>query len=205
MTKKVDNHRGMPLQTAKAAAREACQFIDRGGDSVLHVTFDPGIALFLGIEVWRISRQKGDGELVLMSGEEALCRPRAMGVEPVPNDQQSWSEATTKVMQGIDHDGTGDRAANVAGRQPAIGCDADDARNFPALADTLQPRRVSSARPGQPCPGTEGMPGLIDQDDGKALLTRLFLSATQSRVGQRAITYSSRSRARVAGRCTERP
>jgi hypothetical protein len=54
MAKKVDDHRGMPLQTAKAAAREAYQFIDRGGDSVLHVTCDPGIALFLGIEVWRI-------------------------------------------------------------------------------------------------------------------------------------------------------
>jgi hypothetical protein len=104
--------------------------------------------LLLGIEVGRIGRQEGNGELVLMGGEEAFCRPRAMGVEPVPNDQQPWSEAATKVMQGIDHDGTGDRAANVAGRQPAIGCDADDARDFPALADTLQLRRVSSARPG---------------------------------------------------------
>jgi hypothetical protein len=183
MAKKVDDHRGMPLQTAKAAAREAFQFIDRGRDSVLHVTLDPGIALFLGIEVWRIGRQESDGELVLISGEEAFRRPHAMGVEPVPNDQQPWSEATTKVAQGVDHDGAGDRAANVSGSQPAIGCDADDARNFPSLADTLQPRRASPERPCQPCPGAKGMPGLIDQDDGKAMLTRLFLSATHSRVG----------------------
>ena len=80
MTKKVHDHRGVSLQTAKAAARGAGQFIDGGGDSVLHVTLDPGIALFLGIEVWRISRQEGDGELVLMSGEDAFCRPRAMGL-----------------------------------------------------------------------------------------------------------------------------
>jgi hypothetical protein len=183
MAKKVDDHGGMPLQTAKAAARKACQFIDCGGDSVLHVTLDPGIALFLGIEVWCIGRQEGNGGLVLMSGEEALCRSCAMGIEPVPNDQQPWSEATAKVTQGVDHDGAGDRTANVAGSQPAIGSDTDYARNFPALADTPQLRCVFPVGSCQPCPSAEGMPGLIDQDDGQALLTRLFLSAPQSRVG----------------------
>jgi hypothetical protein len=67
MVKEVDDHGGISLQAAEATAGEACQFIDCGGDSVLHVALAPGITLFLGIALWRMGRQEGSGELVLMS------------------------------------------------------------------------------------------------------------------------------------------
>ena len=62
----------------------------------------------------------------------------------------------------------------MPGGEAAIQCDADNARYFSALADTRQLRRLPAARPRQSRPGAEGVPGLIDQDDGKALLERLF-------------------------------
>lgn len=205
MTKEVDNHSRVSLQAAEAAAGEACQFIDCGWQNILHVALDPGIALFLGIEVRRIGWQKRRGKLVAVRREEALRGPRAMGLQPVPDDQQPRPEAAAKVAQGGDHDGAGAGAADMPGGQPAIGRDADNARHLPAFADPPQLRRMPPARPGQPRPGAEGVPRLIDQDDGIALLERLFLSATHSCAGQRAMTYSSRSRARVDGRCTEKP
>ena len=153
----------------------------------------------------RIGRQESHGKLVRVRGEKAFRGLRAMGLQPIPDDQQSRPEAAAKVAQRIDHDGAGDRAPDVPGSQSAIRCDADNARHFPAFADPPQLRRMPPAGPGQPRPSAEGVPGLIDQDDGKALLKRLFLSATHSCAGQRAITDSSRSRARVDGRCTEKP
>ena len=205
MTKEVDDHSRVPLQAAEAAAGEACQLIDCGWQSILHVVLDPSVALFLRIELRRIGRQESHGKLVRVRGEKVFRGPRAMGLQPIPDNQQSRPEAAAKVAQCIDHDGTGDRAPDMPGGQSAIRCDADDARHFSALADTPQLRRMPAARPSQPRPGAEGVPCLIDQDNGKTLFERLFLSATHSCVGQRAITYSSRSRARVAGRCTEKP
>lgn len=186
-------------------AGEACQFIDCGRQSVLHVALDPSIALFHWIELRRIGRQESHGKLVRVRGEKAFRGPRAMGLQPIPDDQQPRPEAAAKVAQCIDHNGAGDRAPDVPSGQSAIRCDADNARHFSALANTPQLRRVPATRPSQSRPGAEGEPGLIDQDDSKTLLERLFLSATQSCVGQRAITYSSRSRARVADRWTEKP
>src|ERR1700758_3280408 len=168
MAKEVDNHGGVSLQAAEAAASEACQFLDCGGYGVLHVALDPGVALFLGIELWRIGRQESRGKLVRVSREEALRGPRAMGLKPIPDDQQPRPKAAAKVAQGVDHDGAGDRTADMPGGQPAIGRDADKARNLPTLADPQQPRRVPPTGPGQPRPGAEGVPGLVDQDEGKA-------------------------------------
>jgi hypothetical protein len=80
MVKEVDNHSGVPLEAAEAAAGEACQFIDCGRQSVLHIALDPSIALFLGIEVGGIGWQESDGKLVRVRGEKACCGPRAMGL-----------------------------------------------------------------------------------------------------------------------------
>jgi hypothetical protein len=80
MAKEVDNHDGVSLQAAEAAAGEACQFIDCGRQSVLHVALDPSIALFFWVEFRRIGRQESHGELVRVRGEKACCGPRAMGL-----------------------------------------------------------------------------------------------------------------------------
>src|SRR5487761_1248689 len=87
---------------------------------------------------------------------------------------QPRPEAAAIVAQRVDHNGAGDRTADMPGGQSAVRCDADNARHLPAFADTPQLRRMTAARPGQPRPGAEGVSGLIDQDDGETLLERLF-------------------------------
>lgn len=174
MTKEVDNHSRVSLQAAEAAAGEACQFIDCGWQSILHVALDPSIALFLRIALRRIGRQESHGKLVRVRGEKAFRGPRAMGLQPIPDDQQSRPEAAAKVAQCIDHDGTGDRTADMPGSQSTIRCDADNARHLRAFADPPQLWRMPAAGPGQPRPSAEGVPRLINQDNGKALLERFF-------------------------------
>ena len=100
MTKEVDNHSRVSLQAAEAAAGEACQFIDCGWQNILHAALDPGIALFFGIKVRRIGRQKRRGKLVAVRREEALRGPRAMGLQPVPDDQQPRPEAAVRNSGG---------------------------------------------------------------------------------------------------------
>ena len=64
--------------------------------------------------------------------------------------------------------------------------------------------RNTGVSPRRARPRPEAVAGLIHEQEDPALPARL-LSATHSRLGQTAITSSSRSLARVAGRCTLKP
>src|SRR5215212_5643641 len=128
-----------------------------------------------------------------------------MSIEPVPDDQRGCADLATEEAQDRDHCLTRDTGAEVAGIQPAIRRDSDYARHLASLAHPPQQRGQPAPCPGRARPDPEAVAGLVPEDEGPLLPARLFLRATQSRLGQTAMTSSSRSLARVAGRCTLKP
>src|SRR4051812_36990687 len=128
-----------------------------------------------------------------------------MGVEPVPDHQQRRADLATDIPQGLDDTAARDGGAEMTGIQPSIRRDRHHTRDLAPLAQPLEDRGDPAPRPGRAWPRPEAVAGLVPEEERALLPLRLFLSAIQSRLGQTAMTSSSRSRARVAGRCTLKP
>src|SRR3954447_26348919 len=128
-----------------------------------------------------------------------------MGVEPIPDHQQRRADSAPKISQGRDHGRARDAGAEVAGIQPPVRRDRHDARHLAPLAQALEHRGDPAPRPGGAWPGAEAVARLVPKKERAALPLGLLFKTTQSRLGQTAITSSSRSLALVAGCCTLKP
>src|SRR5215218_6218361 len=76
------------LQPAKGAPDGPVEVGNVAWQRVFHDAFDPGIAGLLGIEVRGIGRQVGHREVARMACQEGSRAVGAMGVQPVPDDQE---------------------------------------------------------------------------------------------------------------------
>ena len=76
---------------------------------------------------------------------------------------------------------------------------------YTPLAQAPQHRGHPTPRPGGARSGPEAVTRLVPKKEHAAFPLGLLFKTTQSRLGQTAITSSSRSLARVAGRCTLKP
>jgi hypothetical protein len=119
----------------------------------------------------------------------------AMGVEPVPDDDEGARNMALKVTEGGHHvvsaDGTREMSLVNAARQGS----PDDRGQCTALADASQDRGLPPRRPRGPRLGPEGEAGLIDEHDLGLLAASLFLIRGQSCLSQARTRASSRSRA----------
>src|SRR5215210_4211564 len=91
------------LQAAKRAPDELTEVGNVARQRVLHGAFDPGIAGLLGVEVRGVGRQVGHREVARMARQKGGRAAGAMGVQPVPDDQEGPADLAPEVPQGPDH------------------------------------------------------------------------------------------------------
>ena len=103
------------LQTAKRAPDELPEVGDVAWQRVFHDALDPGIAGFLGIEIRGAGWQIGHREVARMARQEGGRAVGAMGVQPVPDDQERPADLAPEVPQGPDHYLARDAASDVPG------------------------------------------------------------------------------------------
>ena len=135
--------------------------------SMLRLT--PGIAKLLGIEIRGIGRQVGHYEVVGMARQEGGRAVAAMGVQPVPDDQERPADLAPEMLQGPDHHRARDAAADMPGIQLPRRGHCDHARHLAPLAQPLQHRGHPAPRPGRPRMGPEAVAGFIEEDDAAPL------------------------------------
>jgi hypothetical protein len=91
------------LEAAELASGETMQVCGVMRQGVLHGTFDTGIAWLLGVEVRGIGWQVGRREVARVGSEEGSRPVCAMGIEPLPDDQERPADLSPEVLQGLDH------------------------------------------------------------------------------------------------------
>ena len=162
------------LEATELTPGEAMQVGDVVRQSVLHGTFDTGVARLLGVEVRGVCWQVGHREVASVGGEEGGGPASAVGVEPVPDDQERPADLAAEVSQGLDHRAACDAAPEVPCTQPPGRRDRDDTGDLASLAHPPEHRRHTAPRPGRARAGTEAVAGLIEENDGAPLAARLL-------------------------------
>jgi hypothetical protein len=193
----------------EGAAGLTMQLGGRGGQGIEQLALDGAIAQLLGIQLRRIGRQPLQAVVVRMGGYKRLHDLRAVGVEPVPDDDQRPVDLAPEVAQSGDDLLAMDAAAEVAGVQPGWSSQrrdqGDDAGDLPPLTEPAQDRRPAAAGPGGAEAGPKRVTRLVHEGNGAPCSTSPLLTRGQSRLSQASTNSSSRSRARAIGCCGLKP
>ena len=169
MSEAADDEVRPMLQASKGAPDELTELGNVARQRVFHDALDPGIAGLLGIEVRGVGRQLGHREVVRMSRQKGSRAAGAMGVQPVPDDQEGPADLAPEVPQGPDHHPARDAAADVPGVQLPRRGHRDHAGHLAPLAQPPQHRGHAAPGPGRPWTGPEAVSGFVKEDDGAPL------------------------------------
>src|SRR5689334_5910507 len=118
MTEEIGQQVRSAAKSAEATASRLVQFIDRARDGVEQVALDGTVAQLLGVQLRRVWRQPLELVVRWMPGYEGQHRLRAMGVQPVPDDDQRSADPPPKVPQRDNDLLAVDAAPEVASIQP---------------------------------------------------------------------------------------
>jgi hypothetical protein len=102
-----------PAEASKAAIYACAQVADACRDSVAQVLFDVAMASLFGIQIGGIRRQPVHLDL-RMCAKIFLDRRRAMGIEPIPDNDQPAGDIALKMAEGEHNIGPTDRMLKVA-------------------------------------------------------------------------------------------
>src|SRR5215211_4405840 len=116
-----------------------------------------------------------------------------MGIEPVPDHQQRRADLATEGAQDRDYRRTRNTGAEMARIKPPVGRDSHHTRHLASLAHPPHHWGQAAPWPGRARPDPEAVAGLVPEQKRPVFPTRLFFKATHSRLGQAAMTSSSRS------------
>ncbi len=119
----------------------------------------------------------------------------SMRVQPVPDDDHWPCDVPLQVAEGDKNISGADAMLNMARVNLAGERESDDWREFAALTDSPQGRRLADRSPRRGHRGAEGKPCFVDEHDFSPLAAGLFFIRRQSRVSQACTSASSRSRA----------
>ena len=107
MTEESQDEIGTPAEAGQAAIDPGAEIADVSGHSIAQVLFDIAMASLLGIQVRGIGRQPVHVDLRMCL--HILCDHRsAVGVEPVPDDDEGTRNMALKVTEGDHHVGSAD-------------------------------------------------------------------------------------------------
>src|SRR5436309_1710093 len=165
---------------------------------------EPGPQEFDGVQVRRVRWQERhlDGAI---GGVQILAHElAAMGLQPVPDDQQRPLQVRAQRLEELDVLFLLDRAF-VQTEQAVRAAQSGDDGDVRPVEMELNDRRPALRRPGaHPC-GPLAQAGLVDEDDQSPIALGFFLSAGQVLRFHVCTASSSRSMARRSGFCTENP
>jgi hypothetical protein len=181
-------------EAGNAAIDSGAKLADTGGLSIAQVLLDMAMTPLLGIQIWGIGRKPVHLDL-RMRTQILFDHRRAMGIEPVPDQEQGAGNVSLEVTEGNHDIISADGALDVSLVDAARQGQSDHRRECTALADASQDRGLPLRSPCGPRLGPEGEAGLIDEHDLRLLAASLFLIRGQSRWSQARTRASSRSRA----------
>ena len=104
----------------EGAAGLVVQLGDRGGRGVEQLALDGAVAQLLGVQLRRRRWQPFEPVVVGVGGDKRLHERGAVGVEPVPDDDQRPADLPTEGAQSADDLLAMDAAAEVAGVQSRL-------------------------------------------------------------------------------------
>lgn len=184
-----------PLAEASNAAIDPdAEIADTGGQRMTQVRLDMAMALLLGVQVGSIGWQPVHLDLG-MCLHRRCDHSRAMGVEPVPDDDAGARHVLLEVTEGRDHVLSTHGRRTMALVEAARQGHPDDCGQCTALADASQDRCLPPRSPCGPRFGPEGEAGLIDEHDFRLSTASLLFIRGQSCMSQARTSASSRSRA----------
>jgi hypothetical protein len=185
---------GTSAEASKAAINSGAKIADTAGQSIAQVLLDMAMAPLLGIQIWGIGWKPVHLDL-RMRTQILFDHHSAMGVEPVPDDDEGAGNVSLEVTEGDYYVIAADGMREVAFVDAARQGQPDHRGECTALADASQDRCLPYRRPRGPRLRPEGEAGLIDEHDLRFLAASLFLIRGQSCVSQARTEASSRSRA----------
>ena len=156
---------------------------------------------FHGVQVWRVTRQVFE-EHVAALGSPILYKPRAMGLQVVPNHDHRPADMASHLLQKRSYLLATDRLfqmqLDISG-QPATtrrNRHCSDGRDLACMAGAMhQFRRLTDRRPRSPHVRRQQQAAFIDENEVRVVTARFFLIRGQSRAIQRLTVSGSRSRA----------
>jgi hypothetical protein len=194
MPEESEDEIGTSAEASNAALDSCAEIADASGQRMAQVLLDMAMAPLLGIQIRGIGWEPV--HLDLGMGRQILFdHLRAMGVEPVPDDDERARNVALEVTEGDHHVIAADGMREVSLVDVARQGQPDHRRECTALADASQDRSLPPRSPRAPRLGPEGEAGLIDEHDLRLAAASLFLIRGQSCVSQARTKASSRSRA----------
>ncbi len=120
MPEESEDEIGTSAEASKAAIHPCTEIADAAGQSIAQVLLDVAMAPLLGVQIGGIGRQPVHLDL-RMRPDLCFDHRRAVGVEPVPDDDEGARNMALKVTEGDHHvvsaDGTLEMSLVNAARQ----------------------------------------------------------------------------------------
>ncbi len=169
------------------------------------VLFHPGPQAFVGVQFWRVGRQAIDAQLVAVFPQRLSRQFRAVGVQPVPEQEDRAGNPAQQVAEEADQFGAADRAPH----QTEISLRGErhrrNRREFGPVEAVEQERRLAARSPGLAGRRQQREAALVEKNQRGLQPLRVFFIRGQVCCTQRWMAASSRSRARRAGFCQLQP
>src|SRR5215469_4099620 len=199
------DQRSAALHGAKMPACADLEIAEIAGAEIRHgVMFEIPPDVFNRVELRSIGRQIFQGDASVEALEVLLHQPRAVRLQPIPNDEQLLADRRREGLQELHHLWALDRAGEESKVKPPEAHSGDHRQLLPGEA-VLQDRCLTPWGPGTRAAGSFGQTRLVDEDDYSALPRSDFFTAGHRFCFQVRIAASSRCRARPVGRCTLQP
>src|ERR1700678_1248926 len=199
------HERGPALHGAQVAAGADGKIAEIAGAVVGHrMMLQVAPHAFDRIHLWGIGRQELQSYPTALSFDVFAHKSRAMRHQSVPDDQQLLADRLMQHLEELNDL----RSANAAVVEAKVKPPERHARDHRHLLPTeaiLQYRCLAFRGPGTYATRSLGQSRFVDEDDHSTLSRRDFFSSGHLLAFQVRIAFSSRSRARPAGRCTLQP
>ncbi len=169
------------------------------------VLFHPSPQSLVRVQFRGIGGQAIHPQARVVLGERGPSLFRAVGVQPVPEQEEGAGNAAQEVVDEGDDLGAADRAPHQAEVGVGMGRDRGDGRQLGPVEVVVEKRRLASRSPSLAGGGQQGEAALVDKDQGSLQELGFFFKRGQVCFTQCRTAVSSRSRARRAGFCQLQP
>ena len=169
------------------------------------VLFHPGPQPLVGIEFWGVSGQTVHPQARVVFEQRRPGLFRAVGVQPVPEQEDRARNPAQQVADEGDDLRAGDGAPHQTEIGVRLGGEGRDGRQLGPVEAVVEKRRLAARGPRFARGGQQREAALVEEDQRGLQALGFFFKRGQVCCTQRWMAASSRSRARRAGFCQLQP
>ena len=169
------------------------------------VLFHPSPQPLVGIQFGGVGWQTIHPQAGVVFGKGRPSLFRAVGIQPVPEQEDRARNPVQQVTDEGDDLGAGDGAPYQTQVGVRVRGDCRDGRQLRPVEAVIEKRRLASRRPSLAGRGQQREAALVEKDQRGLQDLGFFFKRGQVRFTQRWMAASSRSRARRAGFCQLQP